>query len=115
MPNVSRRNEASAKPALHQYVDHALALGESLDGLGEIRVGAGVARDESAVDGQHRVRIDAEQLFHRELDRCGKLYDAEMTTGLEHSVHLAQTCIEIGKVANAEGGSYGVEGVAIIR
>ena len=40
---------------------------------------------------------------------------ADLATGLKHAIHLAQTGIEVGKVADAECGGNGVEGIAIIR
>ena len=70
------------KACLLQDVHHALALWKRFDGLGEIRVGAGVFGNKSSVDGQHRMRVDVEQLSHGERDGCRQFHDAEVSTRL---------------------------------
>lgn len=64
---------------LFEHLHHNLALRECLDGLVEITVGALVFADEFAIHRQDSVAVDAEQLLHRETDRRGEFYDAEMS------------------------------------
>ncbi len=89
MPKVSRLNSAFSNPAFLNTSIIVSALRECLDGLGEITVGALVFADEFAIHRQYGVAVDAEQLLHRETDRRGEFYDAEMSSLLQYSAHFA--------------------------
>ena len=60
------------------------------------------------------MRIDMEQLSHRERDGGCQLNNGEVTSWFEYPIHLAQACIKVGKVADAKSGCYGVESVAVV-
>ena len=102
------------KSSLLEYLHHHLALWKGGDGLVEIVVGTLVFRNQLAVDGEHGTGVDAEELLHRETDRRGKFYNAEMASLLQHSAHLGETLVEVLEVAYAKGGNDGIEGLVFI-
>ena len=55
--------------------------------------------------------IYPEQLLHREYDWFCEFHNTEMSALLENTAHLAETFVEIGKIANAKRCCYSIEGV----
>ena len=60
------------------------------------------------------MRIDVEQLLHREADWSGEFHDAEMSSLLQYSAHFAQSLVQVLEVADAEGGCYRIKGVVFV-
>ena len=59
------------------------------------------------------VAVDAEQLLHRETDRRGEFYDAEMSAFFQYPAHFLQSLIQVLEVPDTEGCGYSVEALVL--
>ena len=94
-----------------QNFNHFFALRKGFDGRREIFVGTLVLGNQFAVDGQNRVGIEVEELFHWEFWRRGQFDDAQVAAVFQYAIHFAQSLFEFGEIANAKGRRDRVERV----
>ena len=99
------------KTSFFQNFNHFFALRKGFDGRREIFVGTLVLGNQIAIDGQNRVGIEAEELFHREFRRCGQFDNAQVTAFFQYAIHFAESFFEFGEIADAEGRRDRVERV----
>ena len=92
-----------------KYGLHLRPVRKSLHCGRQIVVGAFVVRYCFAYHGKQDVRVNAEQLFHRETLRGGELYYYKAPARFCNPQHFFQPAVEAFKIPYAVCHSYGVE------
>ena len=102
------------KSCFLQYSYHLFSLWECLDRTGEVRIGGTVFRDESAIEGEHGMGVEVEELAHGECHGGGEFHDTQMASGFQYPADLSESLVEVCEVTDAEGCRHGIEGIAVL-
>src|ERR1700761_3248657 len=101
------------EPGPVHLLGQAVRRGEAADRLGQVAVGLGLV-GEGAEQRHDAVEPEREEGRERRPRRLGDLEDDQPPAPLQHPRHLAQTAVEVGEVAGAEGDRDRVEALPVV-